>query len=129
MARQTFPAYSNLIGIPYEKKHCWDIAKDFYNQVLGVDLKHIYDGDLTDRGLIKSLIYTHKGEFVKVRKPKFGDLVTIRLHGVEVHLAVYVSNGQILHTTKTTGSIIDRLGRWVNLVTGYYTLNPTKENE
>jgi cell wall-associated NlpC family hydrolase len=120
---QTSPAFSNLIGVPYSKMNCWDLVKTFYKQVLDKDLKHYCEGDASDRSYVCGLIYTHQGDFKKVRSPQFGDILTLKIMGVESHIAVYVGNEQILHTTKTTGSIIDRLGRWSKLVVGYYTLD------
>lgn len=124
-----FQEYFDLIGVPYSTLDCWKLAQQFYLQVFGIELKHYCEGDPGDKSYVCGLIYTHQKDFVKVRAPKFGDIMTIKIMGVESHIAIYVDNGQILHTTKTTGCVIDRLARWDKLIVGYYSLNPTKENE
>lgn len=113
---------SSYIGIPYSKKDCFNLAKDFYKQELGLELKHYFDELPKNRNEMCALIYTHKGDFKKVRSPEYGDIILLKIKGIESHIAVYLGNGLMLHTTEKTGSVIDRLSRWVNMVSGYYTL-------
>jgi cell wall-associated NlpC family hydrolase len=114
--------YANLIGVPYSRMHCWDLAKAFYKQVKGVELKHYFEEMPKDRNGMCSLIYANKGDFKRVDAPRFGDIILLRVLGVESHIAIYVDNGLILHTSEKTGSVIDRLSRWSKCVSGYYTL-------
>lgn len=124
-------SYLGLIGAKYSDKNCWDVVRDYYKMEFDIDLKHYYDpcSDVSDRKYVESLVYTNEKDFVKVRSPKVGDIIVIKMMGVESHIAVFLGNGQMLHTTKTTGCVIDRVGRWSKLVTGYYTLNPNEENK
>jgi cell wall-associated NlpC family hydrolase len=102
--------------------NCWEVARKFYSEVLGRELKQYYDNDL-DRHVIRTIVMASEKDFHKVRSPKFGDILLIRLHGVESHIGVYLDNGLFLHTTKSTGSCIDRVGRWAGMIVGYYSLD------
>jgi hypothetical protein len=112
---------NKFIGIPYEKKNCWDLAVDFYKDILGIELKNYYSGPTPLlRSDTKDLIYTNKGDFEKVLDPKFGDVVLIKLFGVECHLGIVLDSEKFLHTRRGAGSIIEPLNRYKTLITGYY---------
>jgi cell wall-associated NlpC family hydrolase len=115
--------FSHLIGVCYSKMNCWEICKKFYSDILGIDLKHYCEDAPDQRWEIKNLIYANEKDFYKVKTPKFGDLIIIKIHGIESHIAVYIDGGLFLHTTKTTGSVIDRIGKWNKMIVGYYSMN------
>lgn len=117
---RTSQGFSNLIGIPYEKKDCWAIARDFYSQVLGIELKHYYEDSGQRPEHAENLIYTAMGDFAKVDKPQYGDLILIRIAGVECHIAIYLGVGKMLHSSKYKGSVIESMGRWMPVIVGYY---------
>ena len=113
----------NLIGIPYEKINCWELCQKFYAQVFSVELQDYFDPRYTEnKNYVNSLIRTNESDFVKVRSPEFGDLITIKIKGVECHIAIFLGNGLMLHTSKGTGSVIDRISRWNNMIVGYYSI-------
>lgn len=120
MEQQTSKGFSSLIGIPYSKMDCWEIARSFYKLVFDLDLKHYYQQTPISRDLKHNLIYTNKGDFIKVDSPIFGDIATIKIYGVECHIAVFLGEGKILHTSENTGCIVDSLKKWEKLITGYY---------
>ena len=100
--------------------NCWDLTRAFYSQVFDLELKHYYLDEPKDRSETQDLIYTNKGDVVKVQTPKFGDLVILRILGLESHIAVYLGEGRILHTSKRQGSVIDRLAKWDKVIVGYF---------
>jgi len=55
-----------------------------------------------------------------VTKPDVHALMVIRIKNIESHVGVYLGEGLFLHTTKTTGSVIDRISRWSKMIEGYY---------
>jgi cell wall-associated NlpC family hydrolase len=113
--------YKHLIGIPYEEKHCWDLATFFYSSVMGIEISHVFSGPHPgDKEKVAMLIQSNKGKFQEVKVAQFGDLVIIKLFGIENHIAVYLGNGYILHTTKRIGSHIAPLKLWRNTIVGYY---------
>jgi len=112
--------YSSLIGISHEEKNCWDIAVDFYRLVFDLELKHYYGKETPNRIDTSALIYSNKGDFVKVDQPVFGDLIIFSIHGIESHIGIYIDQTIFFHSSKTTGSVHDRLDRWKTLIVGYY---------
>lgn len=112
--------FSCLIGVPYVKRNCWELVRDFYKIVYDVELKHYCDSIPDSRDDIKSMIYSNVGDFEKVDKPLFGDLIIVMIRGIESHIAVYLGNGKMLHSSKTTGSVIDRVAKWERTISGYY---------
>lgn len=110
---------AKYIGIEYSDMNCWDLTRLFYRDCFGLDLKHI-SSDPKDRKATESLIFTNKGEFQKVETPSFGDIILIKIKGIESHIAIYIGNGQMLHTSESTGSVIDQTDRWSKTITGYF---------
>jgi hypothetical protein len=119
--------FKHLVGIPYDEMDCFSLAKKFYKDVLGKELKHYFDSVPEDRVQIKNLVYTNVGDFVKTDNPKFGDLILLRIKGLESHIAVNLDGSTMLHTMKPTGSVIDRKSRWATLIVGYYTLGGSND--
>lgn len=126
MGQQIFQGFSKLIGTPYKDKDCWHIAKDFYKIEFGIDLKQYYEETPDNRDLQANMIYSNKGEFDKVDSPTYGDIILIKMYGVECHIAIYLDRGKILHTSKKTGCIIDSLSKWEKMVSGYYRVKNDK---
>ncbi len=116
--------YSKFVGISYKELNCWDLAVKFYYEILGIDLRNFYSGPVPDRVSTKNLIYTNIGEFERVERPEFGDIILMKFRGIESHIAIYVGGGKFLHSTVVSGSVIDRVSRWHLLVVGYYRVKP-----
>lgn len=113
-------ACSTLVGTPYEKLDCFGVARKFYSWVMGVELKHYYDGEAKERDEAKSLIYSNMGDFEQVTEPKLGDLILMKMYGVESHIGVYIGSGAMLHTQKTTGCVVAPISRYSKVIVGYY---------
>jgi len=120
IAQNCIPDYSNLIGIPYADKDCWGIVCDFYKIVFNIRLKQYYETVPESRDIAKSIVYDSMKDFVEVKERKFGDLLLIKLFGVESHIAVYLGEGMMLHTSKHSGCLIERTSRWEKLIVGIY---------
>lgn len=112
---------TKLVGVAYEKMDCFQLVKRFYQEALDTEVFNAipYGEDNWERSV---LIHTHKNKFVEVPTPKYGDIVVIKIHGLECHLGVVLEGNRFLHTTKKTGAVIDQLGRWRKLIAGYYRL-------
>lgn len=124
--QQTFPDYSNLVGVPYSDMNCWDIAVAFYKNVFNIDMRSIYDGPTPERSISKNIIYTNLGEFDKVESPEFGDIILLKILGIESHIAIYLGNDRMLHSSKSTGSVIDFVSRWKKVIVGFYRVKRQK---
>ena len=102
--------------------NCWDLSVKFYSSVLGVSLEGIYSGDTPSRSETRDLIYSNVGKFSKVTDPFFGDIILLKLYGIESHIAVYLGGGKMLHTSKLTGSVVERVEKWEHLIVGYFRI-------
>lgn len=111
---------AKYVGRPYEEFNCLDLAREFYKDFFGLEIKHYYEGDKPSDIDAAALIKTNKGDFVKVEKPEFGDLILIRLMGIECHIGVMLEGGKFLHSAKRIGSIVDRMERYSNHIVGFY---------
>jgi len=112
--------FRKYIGRGYDEYNCLDLVKEFYKDQFGLDIKNYFEGDVPSREEVGTLIKTNKGEFIKVDKPQFGDIVVIKLYGIACHLGVIVHGTKFLHSAKNIGSNIDRLERYSRLIEGYY---------
>jgi cell wall-associated NlpC family hydrolase len=112
--------FLDLIGTPYVIKDCWAIVVEFYSLELNIELKHYYSEVPNDRDIANSLIYSSMGDFDKVERPEYGDIILMKFRGVESHIGVYLGNGKMLHTTQSTDCVVESLVRWEKLVTGFY---------
>lgn len=114
---------NKYIGRSYEEYNCFDLVKEFYMDFFGVEVKNYFEGPVPDRREVFNLIKTNKGDFEEVKgKPQFGDIVVIRLYGLECHIGVVIHGAQFLHSVKGTGSNIDRLTRYTNIISGFYRM-------
>lgn len=123
--QKTSVDYSKFVGIPYEEKNCWELCRDFYREILGVELKTYFEGPVPTKEITKSLIYTNLGDFIRVadgEKLLVGDLVLMKIFGIEAHIGVYLGQGNVLHTSKVVGSNVDRVGRLGKLITGFFRM-------
>lgn len=109
------------IGKNYEDYNCFDLVKEFYLDHYGIDIKNYFEGGtVPNRRGVSALIISNKGYFVEVKEPQFGDVVTIKLYGIECHIGVVIHGGLFLHSSKGIGSNADRLSRYSKMIAGYY---------
>ena len=110
------------IGKPYEKYNCFDLVKEFYLDNFSLVLMDYFEGPVVpDRKQVECLIVTNKGDFIEVTgNPQFGDIVSIKLYGLECHIGVCLGNGKFLHSTRNIGSNMDTLSRYSKMIAGYY---------
>ena len=45
----------------------------------------------------------------QIENPETGDVCVIKFYGLPVHLGMYAGGGLLLHTLRTTGSVLQRL--------------------
>ncbi len=116
------------IGRDYREFNCLDVVKEFYMDQYGITVKDYYEGDTPSSKEVESLIVSNKGDFIQVSDPMFGDIVVIKLHGIECHIGVCVGRGRFIHSTKKVGSNLDQLQRYSNLISGYYRHRNTNDS-
>lgn len=121
MDPQTSQAFFKLIGIPYETLDCWGIVRKFYKLVFNLNLKQYYEEVPETRDMAENIVYASMKDFVEVKdKREFGDILLIKLFGVDSHVGVYLGNGTMLHTSKHSGCLIEKISRWERLIVGTY---------
>ena len=115
------------IGHPYESYDCLKLVQEFYKDHYDVTVKNYFEGDVPDRREVNSLIVSNKGDFARVDKPQFGDIVVISLYGLECHIGVCTSKGLFLHSVRGAGSLQDKLSRYEKMITGFYRLRDAND--
>lgn len=123
MDSQTIKAINALIGTPYEVLDCFGVARNFYSIALSIELKHYYDEVPKTREESNNLIYSSMGDFIKVDNPQLGDLILMKMFGIESHIAVYLGEGKILHTQHVTGCVVADIEKYKKVITGFYRVN------
>lgn len=109
----------DLIGIPYEDKDCYELAKEFYRIEFKCELDLLYDVRPTEKQTM-SLFNAQKEKFVRVDVPQKGDIIVFNVVGLPCHIGIYLNKETFLHTRQHTGSVIERFSRWHKRVEGYY---------
>jgi cell wall-associated NlpC family hydrolase len=120
MSRLIFQACSKYIGKSYEEYNCWDLIKSLYREIYGLDVHQYYGENVPSRKETQSLIRTNKGEFERAEIPSPGDIILIRIGGVESHIGMNISKGRFIHSLSGSGVVIDSLSRYATRITGYY---------
>lgn len=112
---------SKYIGRSYSKYNCFDLVKEFYLDQYKITLRDFFEGDVVpSRREIEFLIISNRGEFKEVHSPGYGDLVVIKLFGYSSHIGVCVGGGKFIHSLKGPGSCMENLGRYSNMIEGFY---------
>ena len=114
---------ASLVGTPYTELDCWGVVRELYKRCFDIELNNYYDLPPNDIHKANKLIYTNKGDLIKVEgEPEFGDIILIFLFGVECHIAAYIGDGKILHTNQNSGCMIDKYSRWERRISGVYRI-------
>lgn len=101
---------------------------DFYKQELDISLFHIYSGTTPTRPETRDLIFSNVGDFEKIENPEFGDIIILKIFGIECHIAVFIGEGKMLHTSNRSGSVIDRVSKWKRQIVGFYRVRKNDKN-
>lgn len=110
-----------FVGLRYEAVNCWQLVVALYREFFDIELKHLYDGDIPDRETRRALIFSKTGEFELVADtPQFGDIVILKIRGIESHIGFVVNKRQFIHSINGTGSCIEPLDRWRPNIAGIY---------
>ena len=100
---------------------CWGVVRYFYNVYYNIVLPEFYN-ETPETEEAGEIVKTKLDKFYEVKTPNIGDIVLLKMYGVPSHTAIYIDSRNILHTTKNTGSILEPISRWKNLIVGYYRI-------
>ena len=122
---------ADLIGLPYLSKgrtvngtDCWGLVCMFYAGVFQIELPSYSEQykSSEDRATVSQSVISNLGNWAKVDKPAYGDLLVFNILGLPVHTAVYVGGGDFLHCFHKTNTCIERLSSitWNRRLHGIY---------
>lgn len=115
------PGLLKYIGRDYEKYNCFDLVKEFYLDNYNLDLRNYWDSaEVPERSKVQSLIVSSRGDFVRVEKPKHGDIVVVNLFGYSCHVAIFIEQNVILHSLRKIGSCLEPVKKYERMIEGYY---------
>lgn len=109
----------SLVGISYEALDCYELAQKFYTEFMDRELDILYD-IRPSYSETERMFSEQKNRFIKVTTPDFGDIIVINHRTLPCHIGIYLGDKTFLHTTKHTGSVIERISRWQKRIEGYY---------
>lgn len=118
---EVFSDYSHLIGVPYEELDCWDLVRQFYKDILLIDIPDFrtYLSDAVD--MEKVVVEIARPRFKEIGTPQFGDIVLIRFKRTLSHVGIYLGGNKLLHSREITGSVVDNFGKYNKVIEGFYT--------
>jgi cell wall-associated NlpC family hydrolase len=113
---------TRYIGIPYSSLDCWGLVKLFYIEQFDIKLQTYYDSPPRNKEIQSAIIQSNLGDFLKTDKPKFGDIVLIKLLGVPSHVGIYIDKANFLHTNEKVNSVLDKFSKWGKSIDSFYTV-------
>ena len=126
------PAWAaDYVGIPFLERgrdragcDCWGLVRLVLAERFGVAVPS-YAGDyarVSDHARLAELVEGGRPGFAEAAERQPGDVVLLRLRGLPIHVGLIVAPRWMLHSTRTTGSVLDRYGglTWKNRIVGVY---------
>lgn len=122
--------WNDYIGINYKEKgrdkdglDCWGLVRLIYKEQYQIDLPSFtenYESD--EKQKMEQLLAFGKEGWEKVDTPTIGDVVLLRILGLNVHVGVIVSPNQFIHVREATNTTIERFdtGIWKHRIEGFY---------
>lgn len=118
---------NDLIGVKY-KPHgrnldgidCYGLIIEVYKR-LGVTLQDIEyeETDIkSNTNIDKVMRKTLPVE--KINRPEKYCIVELTVAGYPSHVGIYIGKGELLHSDRKQGVVIEQLQRWENRIAGYY---------
>lgn len=117
--------YTDLLGIKF-KIHgrdkngydCYGLAMEVLKRN-GICLPDVPYNCIDERELIRADIYT-KVDYEAVEKPYENCILEIEEKGLPVHVAVYIGEGKIIHSTQNRGVVIEPFRLYERKIRGIY---------
>jgi len=110
------------LGIKYtEKFGCWEFAKQFSAEVLGIRLSDFTEGAKSAANALKNAVESNS--LKKVKEPMKDDFVIMDFglwdRGVG-HIGIMISKRKFIHNREGIGVVIEPLSRHTKRVKGIY---------
>jgi len=121
----------DYIGLPYKAKgrevsglDCYGLVYLFYRDKLGLKIPSYSEDYLHSEhwSSVAEAIIKNLPNWVKVDKPKYGDMLVFNILGLPVHTGIYLGPNDFLHSFMKTNSCIERLDSitWNRRLQGIY---------
>lgn len=94
-------------GREFPNLDCWGLVRDYYREILGIDLPEYTDfsGGTMSGGFSREM---ERGKFREIESPEDNAVIGLFCHGRLYHVGIYL-NGRILHTSEKRGCRYERL--------------------
>lgn len=125
--------YTKYINKPWklhgklDSYDCWTLVVDIYKTELNIDVEFNdnYHVQMNQRSKdIGNIISSLKGKFININNNdiKPYDIILFNIGKYPVHVGMVIDNKYMIHSTKHTGSIIERhtKNKWKTRIEGYY---------
>lgn len=121
--------YSDLLGVKFkvhgrskeEGFDCYGLAIEVLKRN-GLVLKDAFYSDLQNRETFRNEMLSYN-RYTRIEKPEKNCIIEIAVHGEPLHCAVYIGNGQMIHTTRSKNVVIEPLSRYKKKILGYYNVS------
>ena len=121
--------YRDLLGVKFkvhgrsieEGFDCYGLAIEVLRRN-GITMPDVFYKDLNNRDIVHDELHSiipHK----RIEKPENCCIIEIAVNNEPVHIAVYIGNGMMIHTTYDTGVVIEPLVRYKKRILGYYKVS------
>ena len=111
------------VGAPYREFDCYDLLRHAADDLFDIEYPELgFDYYADPTGAIE-LELRSNWRWNKLMEPEIGCIVLLSTGGIARHVGLWLGNGEILHTTRKMGSVIQdiqTIERYYD-VEGYFT--------
>lgn len=100
--------WSQYIGLPYDRAHCWELVRRVYADRAGIELPTYGEIDARDLMRVARAMQGDAGQepWVPVDNPQALDVVLLSGRARVAHVGVMVDAGRVMHTEQATGCVL-----------------------
>jgi len=126
---------SKYIGIPYRNKgrteegcDCFGLVKLISKNELNIDIPEYTYRDAEDASQASRTLTSGREEWMKVIKPRIGDVIMLRISGLPVHIGLVIDSRRMIHSLRGHNSAIELFDcdKWKNRIDGFYRYESDK---
>ena len=119
------------VGIPFVNKgrnrsgcDCWGLVRLIYKEKFNTDLPDYldYETALDSVAIEPEITKVKNQEWIKIDRPKFGDVVLLNVTGLPVHVGIVLLDKTMIHCITGAGTVIEKYNslKWKDRIDGFY---------